>query len=157
MPIQPGTPAPDFTLKTKGPEGLRDVRLSDERGKRNVVLLFFPAAFTGVCTQELCDATQFGEFHREDAVVYGISTDTPWAQEHWAKVHGIGVTLLSDYRREVVAAYDCVWPDLAGLGPSAARASFVVDKEGIVRYAEQTPAPSDAPNFEAIRAALAAL
>lgn len=154
--LAPGTPAPDFTLKTKTPSGLQDVSLGSFRG-RKVVLLFFPAAFTGVCTTELCGASQFEGFDPETTTVLGISADSPFAQEAWAKANGITVTLLSDYKREVIAAYDVVWPDLAGLGPSAARASFVIDREGVIRYADQTPTPGDAPDFDAIRAALDAL
>lgn len=154
MPLAPGTPAPDFTLKTLADDGVVDVTLSDSRGKK-VVLLFFPAAFTHVCTKEMCDATGFEDFGGEDVVVYGISTDAPFAQQAWAKEHKLGITLLSDYEKRVIEAYDVVWPDFIGLGPSAARASFVIDREGTVVYSEQTASLLDAPDFDAIRAALA--
>ncbi|HRF60387.1 MAG TPA: redoxin domain-containing protein [Fimbriimonadaceae bacterium] len=158
MPIAVGSTAPDFTLKTMTPEGLADVRLSDHRGKDTVVLLFFPGAFTSVCTTELCDVTSgLGSYQALNAVVYGISVDSAFAQSGWAKANQIEVPLLSDYRREVVAAYDVVLPDLAGLGPSATRAVFVIDKEGVIRYAEQTENPGVQPNFDALLEAVRAV
>ena len=86
MPIKVGSKAPDFTLKSKTATGLVDVKLSDNFGKKNTVLLFFPAAFTGVCTQELCDISAgLSQYARLNAAVIGISIDTPFAQEAWAK------------------------------------------------------------------------
>ncbi|MEJ5169681.1 MAG: redoxin domain-containing protein [Fimbriimonadales bacterium] len=158
MPLSPGTIAPDFTLKTLTADGLKDVRLSDNRGKRNTVLLFFPAAFTGVCTQELCDVTAgLAAYADLDADVFGISPDTPFAQDAWAKQNGIGITLLSDYQKEVAKAYDVLLPDLVGLGPGSARAAFVIDKEGVIRHAEQTPTPLELPDFDAVRRTLETL
>lgn len=158
MPIAVGSTAPDFTLKTLTAEGFADVRLSDHRGKDTVVLLFFPGAFTSVCTTELCDVTSgLGAYQALNAVVYGISVDSAFAQNGWAKANQIEVPLLSDYRREVVAAYDVVLPDLVGLGPSATRAVFVIDKEGVVRYAEQTENPGVQPNFDALLEAVRAV
>lgn len=155
MPIQPGTQAPDFVLKTSQME---EVKLSDNFGKKNTVLLFFPAAFTGVCTQEFCDLSQgLSLAADESTAVYGISADSPFALKAWAEKNQISTTLLSDYRREVTAAFDVVLPDLTGLGPSAARAAFVIDKAGVVRYAEQTEAPTNLPNFDAVKQALASL
>ena len=86
MPIKVGSKAPDFTLKSKAATGLVDVKLSDNFGKKNTVLLFFPAAFTGVCTQEMCEISAgLGQYARLNAAVIGISIDTPFAQEAWAK------------------------------------------------------------------------
>jgi peroxiredoxin len=156
MAIAKGSKAPDFTLKSKKPEGLVDVRLSDNFGKKQTVLLFFPAAFTGVCTSELCDVTAgLGAYASLNAEVYGISVDTPFSQEAWAKKEGIGITLLSDLNKTVIKAYDVVFPNLAGIGDTAARAAFVIGKDGVVKYAEQTPTPKDLPNFQAVKAALA--
>lgn len=156
MPIAVGSKAPDFTLKTKAADGLKDVKLSEAFGQSQTVLLFFPAAFTGVCTQEMCDQTNgLGEYEKLGAKVYGISVDTPFAQEAWAKANKIGVTLLSDLNKTVTKAYDVVFPNLAGIGDTSARAAFVIGKDGTVKYAEQTPTPKDLPNFAAIKAALA--
>jgi peroxiredoxin len=155
MPIAVGSKAPDFTLKTKAPDGLKDVKLSDNFGKKSTVLLFFPAAFTGVCTQEMCDQTGgLGEYEKLGAQVYGISVDNAFSQEAWAKQNKIGITLLSDLNKTVTKAYDVVFPNLAGIGDTSARAAFVIGKDGVVKYAEQTPTPKDLPNFQAVKTAL---
>jgi len=156
MPIAVGSKAPDFTLKTKAADGLKDVKLSDNFGKKQTVLLFFPAAFTGVCTQEMCDQSGgLGEYEKLGAQVYAISVDTPFAQEAWAQQNKIRVTLLSDLNKTTTKAYDVVFPNLAGIGDTSARAAFVIGKDGVVKYAEQTPTPKDLPNFGAVKAALA--
>jgi peroxiredoxin len=156
MPIAIGTKAPDFTLKTKTADGLKDVKLSDNFGKKQSVLLFFPLAFTGVCTQEMCDVSAgLGDFAGLDAEVYGISVDSPFAQEAWAKQSKITVTLLSDLNKATAAAYGVIFPGLAGIGDTSARAAFVIGKDGIVKYAEQTATPKDLPNLAAVKAAVA--
>jgi len=156
MPIAVGSKAPDFTLKTKTADGPKDVKLSDNFGKTQTVLLFFPAAFTGVCTQEMCDTTAgLGEYDKLGATVYAISVDGPFAQEAWAKANGIKLTLLSDQNKTVIKDYDVVFPTLAGMYVTSARAAFVIGKDGVVKYAEQTPTPKDLPNFAAVKAALA--
>jgi len=156
MALPVGNLAPDFTLKTKTDAGLEDVSLGTFRGKQAVVLLFVPGAFTGVCTQELCDATAgLGNYQSLNATVLAISVDNPFAQEVWAKANGFGMPLLSDYAHTVTQAYDVVLPDLAGLGPGAKRAAFVIDREGVIQYSEATPTPSDMPNFTALQAKLA--
>jgi peroxiredoxin len=156
MPIAVGTRAPDFTLKTKTADGLKDVRLSDNFGKKATVLLFFPLAYTSVCTQEMCDQSNgLGEYEKLGATVYAVSVDSPFTQEAWAKANKITVTLLSDLNKTTAKAYDVIFPMLAGVGDTAARAAFVIGKDGVVKYAEQTPTPKDLPNFSAIKAALA--
>ena len=156
MPIAVGSKAPDFTLKTKTPEGLQDIKLSEQFAQRPVVLLFFPLAFTGVCTAEMCDVTSgLGEYEKLGATVIAISVDSPFAQEAWAKANSIKVTLVSDLNKEVTQAYGVLFKGLAGIGDSSARAAFVIGKDGVVKYAEQTPTPKDLPNFAAVKAALA--
>jgi peroxiredoxin len=156
MPIAIGTNAPDFTLKTAAADGLKDVKLSDNFGKKQTVILFFPLAFTGVCTQEMCDVSAgLGDYAGLNAEVYGISVDSPFAQAAWAKQSKIGVTLLSDLNKTTAAAYGVIFPGLAGIGDTSARAAFVVGKDGIVKYAEQTATPKDLPNFAAVKAAIA--
>lgn len=155
MPISAGTKAPDFTLKSKQASGLVDVKLSDNFGKKSTVLLFFPAAFTSVCTQEMCDITAgLNSYAGLNAEVIGVSVDTPFAQEAWAKQEKINIKLVSDLNKEVTRKYDVLFPMLAGIGDTSARAAFVIDKEGVVRYSEQTPTPKDLPNFDKIKAAL---
>ena len=156
MPIAIGTKAPDFTLKTKTADGLKEVKLSDNFGKKQTVILFFPLAFTGTCTQEMCDVTAgLGDYAGLNAEVYGISVDSPFAQEAWAKQSKIAVTLLSDLNKTTAAAYGVVFPGLAGIGDTSARAAFVIGKDGVVKYAEQTATPKDLPNFAAVKAAIA--
>lgn len=158
MPIAVGTKAPDFTLKSKDANGLKDITLSANFGKKSTVLLFFPLAFTGVCTQELCDVTQgLSAYGDLDAEIIGVSVDSPFAQEAWAQSKGINVPLVSDLNKKTAEAYEVLLPDLAGIGSTAARAAFVIDKNGVVQYSEQTATPKDLPNFGAINAKLAAL
>lgn len=158
MAIPVGSKAPDFTLKSKQPSGLVDVKLSNNFGRKNTVLLFFPAAFTGVCTTELCDITAgLNSYTGLNAEVIGISVDTPFAQEAWAQKEKIGITLASDLNKEVIRKYDVVFPMLAGVGDTAARAAFVIDKAGVVQYSEQTPTPKDLPNFAKVKETLAKL
>ena len=158
MPIPVGSKAPDFTLKSKNAAGLADIKLSANFGQKNTVLLFFPLAYTSVCTTELCDQSSgLAEYERLGASVVAISVDSPFAQEAWAKQNNIKVTLASDLNKEVIKKYEVVFPMLAGVGDTAARAAFVIDKHGVVQYSEQTPTPKDLPNFAAIKAALAKL
>ena len=158
MAISVGSKAPDFFLKSKQASGLVDVKLSNNFGKKNTVLLFFPAAFTGVCTQEMCDITAgLNAYSALNADVIGISVDGPFAQEAWAQKEKIGITLASDLNKETAKAYGTLLPDLLGMGSVSARAAFVIDKNGVVQYSEQTPTPKELPNFNAIKETLAKL
>ena len=152
--IDTGKKAPNFTLPNTKKE---NIALESFRGK-NVVLAFYPGAFTGVCTTEMCDVSQgINAFKSLNAEVIGISVDSPFAQEAWAQKENIQVTLVSDLNKEVTRAYGVEFKGLAGIGDTSARAAFVIDKNGVVQYAEQTPTPKDLPNFEAVKAALAQL
>lgn len=158
MAISVGTKAPDFTLKSKQPSGLVDVKLSNNFGKKNTVLLFFPAAFTSVCTKEMCEISAgMNGYSGLNAEVIGISIDTPFAQEAWAQKEKIQIPLASDLNKEVIKKYDVVFPMLAGVGDTAARAAFVIDKQGVVQYSEQTPTPKDLPNFDKVKETLTRL
>jgi peroxiredoxin len=158
MAIAVGAKAPDFNLKSKQPAGLVDVKLSNNFGKKNTVVLFFPLAFTGVCTTEMCDITAgLSAYSGLNADVLGISVDSPFAQEAWAQKEKIGITLVSDLNKTTTKAYDVLFPMLAGVGDTSARAAFVIDKHGVVQYSEQTPTPKDLPNFTAVKAALTKL
>ena len=158
MAIPVGSKAPDFTLKSKQASGLVDVKLSNHFGKTNTVLLFFPLAFTGVCTTEMCDITAgLGQYKELNAEVIGVSVDSPFAQEAWAQKEKIGITLASDLNKKTAEAYGVLLPDLIGLGAVSARAAFVIDRNGVVQYSEQTPTPKDLPNFNAVRETLSKL
>jgi len=154
MAVQVGDKAPDFTLKNTKME---DVRLADQR-HHNVVLLFVPLAFTSVCTAELCEVSAGLNAYKElDALVFGISVDSPFSLQAWAEKEGITIPLLSDFNKEVSAAYGAQYDDLLGLRGVAKRSAFVIDKEGVVRFASVSEDPKVVPDFEAIRACLEAL
>src|SRR2546427_9794882 len=158
MAIPVGSKAPDFTLKSKQGADLVEVKLSNNFGKKNTVLLFFPAAFTGVCTKEMCDISAgLNGWSGLNAEVVAISVDSPFAQEAWAQKENIKLTIASDLNKEVIKKYDVVFPMLAGVGDTAARAAFVIDKNGVVQYSEQTPTPKDLPNFDKVKETLAKL
>lgn len=158
MAISVGSKAPDFTLKSKQASGLVDVTLSKNFGSKNTVLLFFPLAFTGVCTQEMCDITAgLSAYSGLNADVIAVSVDSPFAQEAWAQKEKIGITIASDLNKKTAEAYGVLLPDLIGLGAVSARAAFVIDKSGVIQYAEQTPTPKELPNFTAVKEVLAKL
>lgn len=158
MPLAVGSKAPDFTLKRKTAEGVKDIKLSDNFGKKNTLILFFPLAFTGVCTQEMCDISKgLNAYSSLNAEVYGISVDSPFSQEAWAAKEYILIPLLSDLNKKTADAYGVLLPDLAGFGSTSARAAFVIDRQGIIQYSEQTPTPKDLPNFGKIKETLGKL
>ena len=158
MAIEAGSKAPEFSLKSKNADGVADIKLTDNVGSKNTVLLFFPLAFTGVCTEELCGVTaSLDAYSNLNANVIGISVDSPFTQEAWAKQENIGITLASDLNKQTAKDYGVLLDDLMGFGATSARAAFVVDKEGTVQYAEQTETPADLPNFDAIKDTLAKL
>jgi len=163
MSIQAGDQAPDFTLVTKTAEGPQLVKLSDLVGTANLVLLFVPMAFTGVCTKEFCDISAgISEYEALDAKVLGISGDNPFAQAAWAEKEGITLPLLSDYEHAVAKAYGVAYDQFLPeanliMGGVAKRSVFVIDKSGVVRHAEVCEHPKDLPDFEAVKAALKAL
>ena len=158
MAIPVGSKAPDFSLKSRKAGNVTDVKLADNLGKKNTLVLFFPLAFTGVCTTEMCDVTAgINSYQQVNADVIGISVDSPFAQEAWAAKEKIGITLASDLNKKTAKDYGVLLDDLGGFGSTAARAAFVIDKNGVVQYSEQTPTPKDLPNFNAIRETLGKL
>lgn len=156
MALASGTKAPNFTLKSKNAEGLKDVTLSDNFGKKSTVLLFFPLAFTSVCTDEMCGVSNgLREYASLGAAVYGISVDSPFAQEAFALQNGIKFPLLSDFNKEVSKAYGVLFEDLLGLKGVSKRSAFVINKEGVIVYAESSDNPERLPNFDKLKASLA--
>lgn len=156
MPLPIGAKAPDLTLKTMTGDGIRPARLGQNFGKGATVLLFVPAAFSGVCTEELCGVGE-GLGSVGDALTLGVSRDSPYALAGWAKAKNIQIPLLSDYQLEAATAYDVLLPNFADLGPAAARAVFVIDAHGVIRYSAQTPSPGDLPDLEQARKVLSEL
>ena len=158
MPLAVGTKAPDFSLATKTADGPKQIKLSDNFGKKNTVLLFFPMAFTGTCTEEMCSTTkELPNYNEMNAVVYGISGDNPFAQEAWAKKESIDVTLLSDYEHKVAKDYGVVYDSFLpqinlGMGGVPKRSAFVIDKSGMIQYAESNDDAKQLPNFDKIKA-----
>ena len=151
MAVAVGQPAPAFTLKDTD---MKDRSLQEFKGKK-VILAFYPAAFTGVCTKEMCTfRDSLAQLSSANAQVLGISTDTPFANKAFAKENGITFPLLSDASREVINAYDVVLPDLAGIKglTVAKRAVFVIDGGGAVRYKWVAPEPKVEPNYAEVMA-----
>lgn len=158
-----GDKAPTFELSSKQADGIKRLKLADNLGKKNTLLLFVPMAFTGVCTKELCEISGgLNQYAALNADVWGISGDNPFAQEAWAQKERITLPLLSDYDHKVAAAYGCAYssflPDKnLGMGGVPKRSAFVVDKQGVIRYAEINDDALKLPNFDAIKQALAEL
>ncbi len=163
MALSVGDKAPDFELTTLGANGPEVIKLSDQVGNTNVVLLFVPMAFTGVCTQELCSVTsELSEYENLNAKVLGISGDNPFAQKAWAEKEGISLTLLSDYEHTAAKAYDVAYDSFLPaknltMGGVPKRSAFIIGKDGNIAYAESSDNPGDLPNFDAIKAKLAEL
>jgi len=163
MTLKVGDKAPDFALSSKQADGLKKIKLSDNIGKKNTLLLFVPMAFTGVCTKEFCEISAgLSQYTSLNADVWGISGDNPFAQEAWARQEKITLPLLSDYDHKVAAAYGCAYDSFLpaknlGMAGVPKRSAFIVDKQGIIRYAEINDDPGKLPNFDAIKACLAQL
>jgi len=163
MSIQAGDKAPDFTLVTKSADGPQLVKLSEHIGQSNIVLLFVPMAFTGVCTAELCDISSgIKDYEALDAKVLAISGDNPFAQAVWAEKEGITVPLLSDYEHEVAKAYGVAYEQFLPeanliMGGVPKRSAFLIDKGGVIRFADVKEHPKDLPDFTALKAVLSAL
>lgn len=156
MALATGTKAPDFTLKTKNADGLHDVTLSDNFGKKKTVLLFFPLAFTSVCVDEMCTVNSGLQAYKDlNAEVYGISVDSPFSQEKMAAIDNLAFPLLSDFNKEVSAAYDVLYADLLGFKGVSKRSAFVIDADGTIIYSESSDDPKVVPDFDAIKTALA--
>lgn len=147
--LQIGQQAPDFKLhsSTRGVE----VALTDLKGQ-NVLLLFFPLAFTGVCTKELCSVRDNISFYSNlNATVIGISVDSPATLNKFKEEQNLNFTLLSDFNKEVSIAYDCLYDNFIGwMKGVSKRAAFIIDKNGIIQYVEVLENAGEVPNFEAI-------
>jgi peroxiredoxin len=163
MPLAVGTKALDFTLSTKTADGPKQIRLSENFGKGNILLLFFPMAFTATCTTEMCEVSAgLNGYTNLNAVVYGISGDNPFAQEAWAQKEKITVPLLSDYEHKIAKGYGVMYDSFLpqmnlGMSGVPKRSAFIIDKNGVIQYAESNDDARQLPNFEKIKAKLAEL
>jgi peroxiredoxin len=155
MSIQVGQQAPEFSLYNTEKN---KVSLSDFKGK-NVLLLFFPQSFTGVCTKELCAIRDdISRYNQANAVVFGISVDSVFTQIRFHEEQKLNFQLLSDFNKEVSRAYGAIYEEwILDMKGVSKRSAFIVDKEGKVAYAEVLESPADLPNFEAINQTLEGL
>ena len=156
MALKIGNAAPDFTLKSTNNE---TITLSNFKGKSNVVILFFPAVGTGVCEKELCSTRDsMKDYENVNAQVFAISVDSPFAQKLWVDKYQFNFPLLSDFNKEVAPKYGSFYElwlpgkwDLKGV---AKRSAFVVDKKGVIQYAEVLENAGEEPNYNEIQSIL---
>lgn len=153
MSVKKGDKAPGFALPCRPGEV---VDVGAEIGERPIVLLFFPLAYSPVCTDEMCAIRdRWSDWKELDAAVFGISVDSPFVTDRFRADQGIPFPVLSDFNREVAATYDVLHENLKGLRGVAKRSAFVIDRDGTVTYRWSTDDPSVQVDFDAIRAALA--
>ena len=152
MSTQTNTLAPDFTLQnTNGDE----ISLSSFKGDKNVVLLFFPLAFTGTCTEELCTTRDNMKLYDSlDAEVIAISVDSFFTLNEFKKNQNLNFTLLSDFNREVAEKYNVLYDDFFGMEGVAKRSAFVIDKQGAIQYQEILEDAGELPDFKKIQETL---
>ncbi|MEI7812065.1 MAG: redoxin domain-containing protein [Ignavibacteria bacterium] len=159
MSLKIGDFAPDFTLKS---HRLENVTLSGFKGKANVVILFFPLVNTPVCEKELCQMRDdMATYESLDAQVLAVSVDSSFAQKLWVEKNQFTFLVLSDFNKEVSASYGVLYdifaPGNLNYKGVAKRSAFVIDKEGMVKYAEVLEDAGEEPDYEAIQGALALL
>jgi len=154
MSVDVGSKAPDFTLTN---QDRQPVQLSEQRGKP-VVLAFFPAAFSGVCTKELCTfRDSMAQLNAANAQVYGISVDTFFTLKAFRDSQHLSFPLLSDFNKEVIRLYDVFFEDMIGLKGLAKRAVFVIDKDGVIRHRQVVADARNEPDYEQVFSTLASL
>ena len=153
--LTPGDKAPEFALRASD-KSL--VKLSEQRGK-NVVLLFFPFAFTSVCTRELCYLRDsLAHYEALDAQILAVSVDSPYTLAKWKNEQEFNFPMLSDFNKTVSKKYDSLYREFGlGLKGVSKRSAFVIDKQGIVRYAEVLENAGELPDFEAVKKTLHSL
>jgi glutaredoxin-dependent peroxiredoxin len=157
MAISIAQTAPDFSLFDSE---MKEVKLSNLLSEKNVLLLFFPMAFTGVCTKELCGVRDdIARYSNANAQVIGISVDSTFTLAKFKEEQSYNFPLLSDFNKEVSALYGCIYDSFTGMQMKGVskRSAFVIDKAGIVQYAEVLESAGDVPNFEAINKVLEGL
>ncbi|MTB49362.1 redoxin domain-containing protein [Lewinella sp. W8] len=155
MSLKVGDKAPLFTLVN---DETKEVSLQDYQG-RNLVVLFFPLAFTGVCTEEMCTMRDaLAEYNNMNTDVVAISVDSPFTLAKFKEAERLNFPLLSDFNKEVSRQYGSLYDNFVfGMQGVSKRSAFVIDGEGIVRYAEVLDSAGDLPNFGAVKETLAQL
>lgn len=155
MSLKKGDKAPSFKLIDTDK---KEVSLEDFKGK-NLIVHFFPAAFTGVCTTQLCTVRDaISMYHNDKCDVVAISVDLPFTLGKFKELQNLNFTLLSDFNKEAITAYGAIYENwILGLKGVAKRSAFVIDAEGTIQYAEVLESAGDLPNFEAIKEVLASL
>ena len=155
MSVDVGAKAPDFTLPNQDRE---NVTLSEQLKNGPVVLAFFPAAFSSVCTTEMCTfRDSAADLNKVNAQVLGVSVDTFFAQKAWADAQKLNFPLLSDFNKTVIRQYGVVNPDMIGMKDIAKRAVFVIDRNGVVRHREVLEDARNEPDYGKVKQALASL
>ncbi len=157
MPINVTQQAPEISLFDSE---MKPVKLSDFTGEKNVLILFFPMAFTGVCTKELCGVRDdIARYSNANAQVIGISVDSVFSLAKFKEEQGYNFPLLSDFNKIASNDYGCIYDSFTGMGMVGVskRAAFVIDKAGLVQYAEVLESAGDIPNFDSINELLAKL
>jgi glutaredoxin-dependent peroxiredoxin len=149
--------APDFSLFDSEK---KEVKLSDYKNEKNVLLLFFPMAFTSTCTEELCAVRDdIARYSNVNAQVLGVSVDSVFTLAKYKEEQGYNFPLLSDFNKETSAAYGSIYDSFTGMNMKGVskRSAFIIDKAGIVQYAEVLESAGDVPNFAAINEKLESL
>ena len=155
MTLEIGSDAPNFTLKTKTAEGLKEITLTDYTGSSNVVLLFFPFAFTSVCMAEACSVRDdLSAYESLNAKVFGISVDSPFAQEVMSIKESLNFPLLSDFNKAVSKNYGVLYEDFIGFKGVSKRSAFVISSEGKITFSWSSEDPKQLPDFAEIKQAL---
>lgn len=152
MPLKAGDKAPDFTLRNSEKE---QISLKQYRGQ-NVVLLFFPMAFTGVCTKELCQMRDsIADYEKLNAQILAVSVDSVFSLGKWKEEQGFNFPLLSDFNKTISKKYDTLYKDFVfEMKGVSKRSAFVIDGTGTIQYAEVLENAGEIPNFDAVRATL---
>lgn len=154
MKIETGQKAPGFNL----PDSDKNEVLLEQFKGKNVLLLFFPFAFTGTCTAELCATRDdIASYNDMNAQVLGISIDTRFTLAKYKEEQKLNFPLLSDFNKVVSATYGCLYETFLGMNGVSKRSAFVIDKDGVVQYAEILENASEIPDFSAIKEVLAGL
>lgn len=155
MSLKVGELAPNFSLKNT--DNI-EVSLEQFKGKQNVVLLFFPLAFSSVCTEELCSTRDNMKIYESfEAAVFGISVDSFFSLQAFRSAQNLNFDLLSDFNKTVSGMYDVLYQEFFGMNGVSKRSAFVIDKEGVVQYAEVLDDAGQQPNYDLIQQTLSEL